>query len=186
MDQTMYTHKVLALMLIIQIALGIVLAVVILKFWRETLVLAILAIATSIVLGAIAGGGYVIYENIDLLNRNIETIFSVVLFLAALVSACWILVKIDQFLSPITERRWRINSKELFQIVISILLVLSGISCLILALLTPIERDSNLIIGLFLLLGGAIAGVSTYTDYKIKTRGTADSMKRLKKQSITD
>lgn len=61
-------------MLIIQIALGIVLAVVVLLFWRQMTILAILAIAALVALVVLTGGWAWLYTNWGMVGPNLAII----------------------------------------------------------------------------------------------------------------
>lgn len=152
-------------MIIIEIALGIVLAVLILRYWREIIGLGILGGVFAVGVSILLLIGYFIYEN----HEKIETGLVITITVLAIFVVPYIGVKfISRKISPFTLRKWNLTCGEITAFIMIISTTLTGILLLLRSKLSGEFNEVHYPIGLVLIFVGLIGVIVHFKDVKNK------------------
>ena len=149
-------------MLVIEIALGIVLAVVILRYWKEILGLGFLGVTIIAVLASIAYGSYYAYQNFDIILPILIFITLLVLLVLAKHALKSLLAK----LSVETIKRWDVSCGEILGITFSTLVIISGLLLIGSSLYSDENRIPLIFMGVIISVVGIAICKSYYSDIK--------------------
>ncbi|WP_445359603.1 hypothetical protein [Microbulbifer sp. ANSA005] len=145
-------------MLIIQIALGIVLAVVILRFWRQILGFGIIGLIGIALLGTVLTAGYFAYENI----HSISPFIGLAVFIGGLVGLVKFFEVSEKYLSKVTVEVWNLSAGDVFFLLFLLCLVVLAFFFFGKAIWLTESRAGNILIGTILF----IVTVSGYFIYQ--------------------
>ncbi len=157
-------------MIIIEIALGIVLAVIILNYWQDIIGWGILAVIGSVIIAALAGVSYFIYSNWDSLAPILALLLIVVCFVIGMMILHKVCEFLDERLSRFTIKMWNVTGGESIAILFMIITLTVGIFFVLKAVITENPPHNNLPIGcLLIFIGGLIYNNNIKNSIK-KTR----------------
>jgi len=155
-------------MLIIEIALGIVLGVVILTYWRELINFGIIGVLGIVAFSVLGFGGYYFYENFDSLTPFIDVIIFLSLFFGSLI----IIKAGGEKISGFTLKKWNLSSGDIAGIIFYFSIFGLGIFFLGKAILASENSDilSFITLGSVIVLVGIVGGLIHIREIK-RTRG---------------
>ena len=149
-------------MLIIEVALGIVLAVVILRYWRELISVGILGGIAIVAISALIFGGYYLYENTELFYG----ILSVIAF-AFFISGIYKVIEIcGKRVSQVTLEKWNFTSGEIFGVLFIVIMVILGLFFIVKATISGEYNDIHTPIGSVFIFLGVVGGFVHIRDIK--------------------
>ena len=114
-------------MLILEIALGIVLSVVILSYWRIILSFGILGIIFVTVISILGFGSYMIYENYESISFYILIIGIFLICAFLLIALSHLIEFITKPISIITLKKWNLSCGEIAAILFVLSITAIGI-----------------------------------------------------------
>jgi hypothetical protein len=149
-------------MLIIEIALGIVLAVIILIFWRQIIGFGVIAIIAMIAISILGIGGYFLYNNFDAVSP-----FLPLIILLILLYGLWMLIKeVGKRISVVTLKKWDLSSGDISGILFSVPMFLLGLFFLSKTLITGDYEVTHLYGGGLLVIAGVIVWFANKKEIK--------------------
>jgi hypothetical protein len=158
------------IVLIIEVALGIVLAVIILNYWRNIIGWGVLAIIGTIFITAVVGVGYLIYNSWDSITPFIPLLLIVICFVIGIP----LLFKVSEFiedgLSQFTIKAWNLTGGECIAILFITIMLTVGLSFLFRAVIMENPPHNELPIGLWLVVFGGLVYKKNMKTIN-KTRG---------------
>lgn len=144
-------------MLIIQIALGIVLAAVILNYWRQIIGLGIDAIIIIAVFAGVYFGGSYTYENFD----NALPFLVIIMFIATLYFLQRVIRLFNKRLTVRSIEKWDLSSEDIGSVLFSILLLMLAISLFGAALYWRDESTTFYVLGTIFFIASVMKGISS-------------------------
>ncbi|RHW76806.1 hypothetical protein [Colwellia sp. RSH04] len=143
-------------MLIIEIALGIVLAVIIINYWRDIINFGVVAIIGLVILSVLFGIGYFIYDGWDSIAPFLPLLFTIICFVIGMP----LLFKVSEFiengLSKYTIKAWNLTGGECIAILLITIMLSVGLSFLFRAVIMKNPPHNELPIGLWLVFFGGL------------------------------
>lgn len=152
-------------MMIIEIAFGIVLAVFILRYFREIISLGFLGVVIALRVCILLLIGYLIFDNYE--KIGIGTIVIIFVF-ATFIFPYVFLQFIDKKVSPFTLKNWNLTCWEIVAFFLTISLIALGIILFLLSMFSYEYSDGYSFYGLTLVLSGLIGSIVHFKDVKNK------------------
>lgn len=149
-------------MLIIEIALGIVLAVIILVFWHEIIRFGLLGALILAALSAVAFGSYYAYENFS----SIAPLLSIMVFIIILIFFVKYVDVLMRKISIITLNKWNLTSGEIFGNTFVAFLILAGLTSAAYSLFTSNYGSVSMSLGIASIVIGLIGYKVQIKDIK--------------------
>lgn len=109
-------------MLVIEIALGIVLAAVILRFWQSILSFGLVVALGAALLSAASIGIYFVYTNID----SIAPFVGILILVLLLVGSVSLFDRVGEFVSSYTIKHWNLEGGDIASIIYINLMYMAG------------------------------------------------------------
>ena len=147
-------------MLIIEIALGIVLAVIILRYWQEIIRFGGYGILFITIVSGILFGGYYLYENLEKVAPFLAIAFVLFIFFSAFV----VINFFGQKLSVISLEKWNLSCSEITGIIFIISMVFLGMYFILSDFISGENNDATFGFVFFFL--GVIGGFVHLRDIK--------------------
>ena len=163
-------------MLVIEIALGIVLAVVVLSYWRLIITFGIIGVIGLAVIAVIIFGGYMIYENYDSLIEP----FLIIIFVLVLMFVLYVVLNLIEStiarINTVTLKKWNLLFWEIVVTLFLLFTMLTGVYFIYIAAFSG-GGIENYSIGIIWILVCAIYGFFCIKDIKNEREKRALSIK---------
>lgn len=153
-------------MLIIQIALGVVLAVIILAYWRKILSIGVLSFLIILAISGVCITGYFAYSNQDIIREILIVVLVVSTMIGLIILAKIIGESFSKKLSINTIRRWNLTFGDIVGSILFLSILICGLFSIIQAILIHTIESGYFSIGLALLLIGSIGCFIHFKEIK--------------------